>query len=75
MNKIVGLIVSLIIGIIIGFVLFTFTPIGIRYELISIPPYELFYRIDKWTGKTQYCYFAPTSDRPIKFSCYNIDAF
>ena len=73
MKNIARLLGSLIIGIIIGFVIFAFTPIGLRYELITNSPGNLFYRIDKWTGETQFCY--ALSLKPVNISCNNVDAF
>lgn len=47
------MVIAVLIGIIIGFVAFAYTPIGNRYEVKSVGGgREVFYKYDKWTGRT-----------------------
>jgi len=47
-------IIGLLIGVIIGFLVFAYTPIGQRYEVLisTQPDHRMPYKYDKWTGKT-----------------------
>ena len=58
MKTAMKVIIGVLVGIVIGFVLFAYTPIGVRYQIHTVG--NRFFKIDKWTGKTWYC--RPTSE-------------